>query len=285
MEEKERIQDILAFKVINLFRSTFKARLMDKLPLHKESFFCKGVYCYVSSMVELRRSEREFLPDMYTWLKSFKPGEVFYDIGANIGMFSLTVAKIFNQEVKTYAFEPSFSTFASLARNVATNGFDTSIYPFCIALGNTSGMRVFNYTDLTSGASVHTLDATLNQMGGKFAPIYRQKIISYSLDDLVTQFGFEKPNHIKIDVDGGEGEIVDGMRHILSSSDLKSVMIEVTETNKDDEGVGRIVAIFEEAGFQREFDVRHPGYKDYPFVFDILFTKNWKLSHVSNPYN
>lgn len=279
MEEKERLQDILAFKIVNLFQSTFKARLMDKLPLYKESFFCKGVYCYVSSMVELRRSEREFLPDMYTWLTSFNPGEVFYDIGANIGMFSLTVAKLYNQEVKTYAFEPSFSTFASLVRNVAANRFDTAVYPFCIALGSIRGMRVFNYTDITSGASVHTLDAAINQMGGKFSPVYRQKIISYSLDDLVSQFGFEMPNHIKIDVDGGEPEIVDGMRHILSSSELKSVMIEVTETNKDDEEIKRIIAIFEEAGFQRELDVRHPGYKDYPFVFDILFTKNWKIPH------
>jgi hypothetical protein len=97
MPEKERFRDYLAFTIINIFQSTFKARLMDKLPLYQEATFRKGVYCYISSTVELRRSQREFEPQMSAWLENFKPGEVFYDIGANIGMFSLTVAKIINR--------------------------------------------------------------------------------------------------------------------------------------------------------------------------------------------
>jgi hypothetical protein len=64
MAEKERLRDIIAFRIVNLFQATFKARLMDKLPLYRESRFCKGVYCYISSMVELRRSERMYLPEV-----------------------------------------------------------------------------------------------------------------------------------------------------------------------------------------------------------------------------
>ncbi|NWF63119.1 MAG: FkbM family methyltransferase [Chloroflexi bacterium] len=277
MTEKERLRDYIAFKIVNLFQSTFKARLMDKLPLYKEAAFCKGVYCYVSSMVELRRSERLFLPDVYAWLSGFKPGEVFYDIGANIGMFSLTAAKIHNGQVQTYAFEPSFSTFGSLVRNVIGNGFGDVIIPFSIALGRARGVRSFNYTDIASGASVHTLDTLVNQTGGEFTPAFKQQVISYSLDDLVEQFGFPVPTHIKIDVDGGELEIMEGMQGVLRDSSIKSILVEITQNHHEDKQALRILDILKKSGFRRTLDIPHSGFKTYPLVSDTLFTKDWNL--------
>ncbi|HRQ22145.1 MAG TPA: FkbM family methyltransferase [Anaerolineales bacterium] len=285
MAEKERFRDYIAFKIINLFQSTFKARLMDKLPLYKEAAFCKGVYCYIASVVELRRSERLFLPEVYAWLESFKPGEVFYDIGANIGMFSLTVAKLYNGQVKIYAFEPSFSTFDSLVRNVIGNRFGDVIIPSSIALGRMRAVRTFNYTDIVAGASVHTLDAVINQTGEEFNPVFKQQVISYSLDDLVEQFGFPVPTHIKIDVDGGELEIIEGMRNILSRSKIKSVLVEITEAHEGDEQVRRIMDIFKETGFRRSLNIPHSGFKTYPMVADILFTKDWNIPHDKNLQN
>jgi FkbM family methyltransferase len=279
MPEKERFRDYLAFKIVNIFQSTFKARLMDKLPLYKEAAFCKGVHCYISSTVELRRSEREFQPQMSAWLRNFKPGEVFYDIGANIGMFSLTVAKMHNKQVKVYAFEPSFSTFASLVRNVIANHFGDVIFPYPFALGSVQGLRNFNYTDIAAGASVHTLDTVVNQTGSEFIPAFSQQVISYSLDEMVRSFGLASPTHIKIDVDGGESEIIEGMKQILQSSVIKSVMIEITEIHQDDAQVKEILEIFRNAGFKESMRIAHGGFKTYPLVADVLFTKNWELAH------
>ncbi len=280
MKENERLHDRIAFKIVNLFGATFKARLMDKLPLYREAFFCKGVFCYISSMMELSRSERLYLPEVRAWLESFAPGDVFYDIGANIGMFSLTVAKIHRGQIKAYAFEPSFSTFGSFVHNVIGNGFEDVIIPFSIALGRGQELLDFNYTDITSGASVHTLGRLVNQTGGEFTPAFKQQVISYSLDNLVDQFDFPVPTHIKIDVDGGETEIIEGMQKTLARPDVKSVLVEVTEVSKDDPSVRQIISNFEIAGFKEELRIRHPGYKNYPFVFEILFTKNWKFSHA-----
>ncbi len=280
MPGKERFRDYLAFKIVNIFQSTFKARLMDKLPLYKEAAFCKGVHCYIASSVELRRSQREFEPQMYNWLKSFKPGEVFYDIGANIGMFSLTVAKIHAKQVEVYAFEPSFSTFASLVRNVIANHFGDVIFPFSFALGSVQGLRNFNYTDVASGASVHTLDTVVNQTGNEFTPAFSQRVVSYSLDEMVRSFGLPSPTHIKIDVDGGEHEIIEGMKQILDGVGIKSVMIEITEVHKDDELVKEVIDVFKGAGFKEALRIDHSGFKTYPLVSDILFTKNWELIHA-----
>ena len=279
MPEKERFRDYLAFKIVNIFQSTFKARLMDKLPLYKEAAFCKGVHCYVASSVELKRSQRDFEPQMSVWLRNFKPGEVFYDIGANIGMFSLTVAKMHNKQVSVYAFEPSFSTFASLVRNIIANHFGDVIFPFSFALGSVQGMRNFNYTDIASGASVHTLDTVVNQTGSEFTPAFSQKVISYSLDELVRSFGLASPTHIKIDVDGGEREIIEGMKQILQGSAIKSVMIEITEVSKDDDQVKEIINVFKNAGFKEALRIDHSGFKNYPLVADVLFTKNWEITH------
>lgn len=285
MSENERLRDTIAFKIVNLFGATFKARLMDKLPLYREAFFCEGVHCYISSMMELSRSERLYLPEVRTWLESFAPGEVFYDIGANIGMFSLTVAKVHGGQVKTYAFEPSFSTFGSLAHNVIGNRFGDVIIPFSIALGRGQGLRSFNYTDVTSGASVHTLDTLINQTGGEFTPAFKQQVISYSLDDLVENFNFPVPTHVKIDVDGGELEIVEGMQKILRKPGIKSILVEVTETYEGDELVRRLMDIFRGSGFEKARSIPHSGHKTYPLVSDILFTKDWNSSHDTKTSN
>jgi FkbM family methyltransferase len=279
MSEKERFRDIAAFHIVNIFQATFKARLMDKLPLYREARFCKGVYCYISSMVELRRSERTYLPEIYTWLKSFQPGDVFYDIGANIGMFSLTTAKLHEGQVKSYAFEPSFSTFGSLVRNIIGNQFEKIIIPFSIALSNIYGMRNFNYSDISSGTSVHTLDTVVNQTGMEFIPAFHQQVITYPLDELVAHFGLPVPTHIKIDVDGNEYEIIEGMKDTLGKDNVKSVLVEITETQEEDERVKQIQDIFHSKGFKRALDVPHSDFKKYPLVSDVLFTKNWELPY------
>jgi len=281
MTQNERFRDILAFKIVNIFQSTFKARLMDKLPLYKEAAFQKGVYCYVASSVELGRCQREFEPQMLVWLKQFAAGDVFYDIGANIGMFSLAVAKLHGGAIVTYAFEPSFSTFATLVRNIVANRFGDFILPFSFALGSRLGVRNFNYTDISSGASIHTLDLVVNQTGREFSPAFSQKVISYSLDELVRDFDFAQPTHIKIDVDGGEREIVEGMKIILRGDKIRSVMIELTEVDESDENVRAIRAVFGEAGFKEAMQIEHTGRANlYPRVSDVLFVKNWEFDHV-----
>lgn len=140
-------------------------------------------------------------------------------------------------------------------------------------------MRNFNYTDIASGASVHTLDTVVNQTGSEFTPAFSQKVISYSLDELVRSFGLASPTHIKIDVDGGEREIIEGMKQILQGSAIKSVMIEITEVSKDDDQVKEIVNVFKNAGFKEALRIDHSGFKNYPLVSDVLFTKNWEITH------
>jgi len=77
------------------------------------------------------------------------------------------------------------------------------------------------------GASLHALGKPIGQGDEAFEPRHRQGVLGASLDDLVGQFGLPFPNHIKIDVDGIEEEIVAGAERTLDDVRLKSVLIEV----------------------------------------------------------
>jgi len=178
-----------------------------------------------------RSVEKE--PNTVKWLEEFVlPGDVFYDIGANIGAYSLIASKIRKGDVKVYAFEPAFPSFNQLCNNVLINDCQDSIIPLQLALSAETCLEHFNYYSLDPGRAFNSLgDASLSD-GNSFSPVYIQNVISYKIDDLISQFGLPIPNHIKIDVDGFEIKVLKGANNTLASDDLKTLLIEVDEANE-----------------------------------------------------
>jgi hypothetical protein len=60
--------------------------------------------------------------------------------------------------------------------------------------------------------------------------VYRQPVMIYRLDDLVEHLGLPLPNHIKLDVDGGELAVLEGAARTLASPSLRSMLIEVSSS-------------------------------------------------------
>jgi FkbM family methyltransferase len=171
-------------------------------------------------------------PEMITWFeKFFKEGDVFYDIGANIGAYSLVVSKLFNGKIKVYAFEPGFSNFGQLSKNIFINNCQESIIPLQIALSDQTGIDVFNYSNLTPGGALHALGEPTSYDGETFVPVFKQSIIAYQLDDFIRSFNIPAPNHVKIDVDGIEFKILQGAQGVLREFTSKSLMVEIDEDN------------------------------------------------------
>ena len=86
------------------------------------------------------------------WLERIvAPGDVLYDVGANIGAFSLVAANAHDQAVRVFAFEPSFVTYAALCRNVLENTCDKSHHPHAGGADGGQGNTVFKYRSLVSG--------------------------------------------------------------------------------------------------------------------------------------
>jgi FkbM family methyltransferase len=176
------------------------------------------------------------------WLENVVgQGETVYDIGANVGAYSLIAAKLGRRVV---AIEPAYASFAALCENIIVNEASEAIYPLAVTLGPATELGYFNYRDVEPGAGLNsTGDRPFLNGGSK--PIYRQPVLTYRLDDLVDQFALPPPNHLKLDVDGAEAEVLRGATRSLQSGALQTVMVEVNEDETDE-----VVDLLRESGMK-----------------------------------
>ena len=162
------------------------------------------------------------------WIDGFKKDSIFIDIGANIGMFSLYAAK---KNHKVIAFEPESLNFACLNLNIFDNKFNNKISAFPIALNNESKISHLNMSKIAFGGSGSTFDREVNEYGLHLKSIYSQGSVAFKLDDVLKEINIT-PDYIKIDVDGNELKVIQGMTGILEDKNLKSICIELSELNK-----------------------------------------------------
>lgn len=219
--------------------------LKDALNLTERMDYARhDIFLHVDSHAEhsLRLHSCKKEPDTVEWIETFmRPGDVFYDIGANVGPYSLVAAKFFAGAVKTYAFEPAFLNFTQLCRNVFLNNCQESVIPLSVALSDETAIGAFNYHNLVPGGSLHTFGEAIDHKGQRFEPVLKQPVISYRTDDLIKQFGLPVPNHIKIDVDGIELAVLQGAEKTLADPSVRSLVVELEEGEHETQ-IGEYVA-------------------------------------------
>lgn len=168
-------------------------------------------------------------PDTLTWIdETIKPNEILWDIGANIGLYSLYAAK--RGHIAIYAFEPSALNFGLLVEHVALNKCGHTVHPLCVALSDRTGIFPLHMSALTVGRAGNSLHTPVSQSGA-FTSAFSQTVPGLRGDDAVTMLGVPRPHHIKLDVDGIEGAILAGMPQVLAH--VRSVLVEVEGANAD----------------------------------------------------
>jgi FkbM family methyltransferase len=173
-------------------------------------------------------------PDTIRWIDGFEPGDVFWDVGANVGVFCLYAVR--QRGVRVLAFEPSADNYAVLCRNVEINAFEDRVAPYCIALSGGTELGVLNSPSREMGASLHQFgkrgEASRYWDGG--STISTQGVVGFSIDDFIGQFRAPFPTRLKIDVDGLEWPILQGAKNTLCDRRLKSVMAELPLSDEDE---------------------------------------------------
>ena len=150
---------------------------------------------------------------------------MFYDIGANIGVYSLYAA--FKKKTQVFAFEPSPFNFATLSRNIVLNGLSGNISAFCAALSDKTVLDRLHMSSIQAGAAHTGFQNAINEFGQPLNAVHTQATLGFQMDDFISIFKVPSPHHIKIDVDGAEQLVISGASTTLKGSDLKSILIEL----------------------------------------------------------
>lgn len=170
-------------------------------------------------------------PETLEWMNSYGgKNKILYDIGANVGLYSIYYSKKFSAE--TYAFEPSFKNLEIFTKNIRLN----NLYKLVNVIPNaaTKEQKISNFFQLNyfagnAGATFgdKLVEKNLKSMViKKFLPI-KYKTLGISLDHLINHKIIKKPDLIKIDVDGNEYEVILGLEKFLQKKIKISILIEI----------------------------------------------------------
>lgn len=180
-------------------------------------------------------------PCTVRWIEEFAHKGVFYDIGANVGVYSLVAASLMDgSENRVIAFEPAYFNFNRFCENIVLNHLSERIIPLNIALTDKTELSDMHFSSNEFGYGEISLD---EHGGGNFI-----KVLEVPLDNVIRYFGLPVPNHIKIDVEGGELDVLRGGMETFRNPLVKSVMIEVDKSIplRDQE----VCNFFNDAGFR-----------------------------------
>ena len=192
------------------------------------------IWINASSPAEKNWRARSCAKEPWTveWLRTaVQPGEVLYDVGANVGAFALVAAK--HSQARVVAFEPGYANFARLCANIQLNGCQHTIVPVPLPLAERSGLVGFRYRGVEPGQSRHKMKPEAWRFRGPASGTasgivrYEQPVLAMTLDTMIATFDLPPPHHLKIDVDGAEHRVLAGAPHTLGSETLRTVLIEV----------------------------------------------------------
>lgn len=210
-------------------RMRLREQLVHRLPMDYAGSPLTLEVTSPQELTRLRSCSKE--PWTVAWIENWvEPGDVLFDVGANVGAYALIAARHTEGQARVFAFEPAFANYAALCRNIVANGCEQSITPLPVALGAKTEFVRFRYRMLAAGAALHSMGDRLPgvKSDGSVGEIaYEQTMLGYRLDDFIATFGLPWPQHIKLDVDGAEFEVLAGAARALAHPKLRSVLIEM----------------------------------------------------------
>ena len=184
-------------------------------------------------------------PETEAWIDAMPEDACFWDIGANIGLFSLYAA-LRAGGGHIVAFEPAAVNYALLNRNIEANGMDHRVSAYCIALAEWTRLDVLNMAKTHAGTALHGFGTQEDHYLRPIATKFHQGAIGFSVDGFVELFSPPLPTHVKIDVDGLEPDILRGGAKTFSAPSVQSMIVEMEGSDERQAG---IVALMVELGF------------------------------------
>lgn len=164
-------------------------------------------------------------PETLEWIDSIPENSVLWDVGANIGLYSVYAAQ--KKRCRVWAFEPSVFNLELLARNIFANGLTGQVCIVPVALSDRLGSSQMRMTTTEWGGALSTFGQEFGWDGEAIRQVFEFQTIGLSMEDAVQKLSIPQPEYIKMDVDGLEHFILKGGPAVLAG--VKQVLIEVND--------------------------------------------------------
>ena len=230
---KKSIEIILKFVVLFLSKINLGRFILEEL--NKNILNNKKVIIYKDSRLKFYTPNRLSYyridtfctkePETLEWIDKFEKKTTFWDVGANIGLYSCYAAK--SKECQVYAFEPSIFNLEWLGRNIFLNNLVKKIVVIPIPLTEMISESTLNFSSTEWSGALTTFGQSFGHDGKALKKVFEFSTLGISMNDAKNFLKIPQPDYLKIDVDGIEHLILKCGEKILSNT--REVLIEVNE--------------------------------------------------------
>jgi FkbM family methyltransferase len=191
-----------------------------------------------------------------------KPGMTFFDVGANIGLYSILAAKRVGPRGVVHSFEPTPATAVRLEANVGLNNF-SNIKVNQVALSDKRGTAKFYLHQADDRNSLSAISS--NSI----------VIPTITLDEYIAENLISAVDLMKMDVEGAELLVLQGASKLISGRNAPTIMLEINGPALEGMGTseGDLTALLNECGYELRTLAQHSGYRN------VLATKHPSARH------
>lgn len=243
----------IAKLLINIFQlnnSSFPVAVeLNQLlnPTFNASYNGKNIIWYTPNGRTLWRAKTVISeePMIVEWInESFNDSTIFLDLGANVGSYSIfATTKGCN---KVYSCELDLLNCSILYHNIVQNSLTNTIQILPFPASSTSKIVDVFFRDFTAGDALQSIDRVSPFNTLSTSKSHSLKLLASPLDQVFATYSLALPTHIKIDVDGNELEVINGMKNILANA--KSIYFETSVDVQND--CNRCLDIMHDLGYK-----------------------------------
>ena len=198
------------------------ARLSRFLPRGYHAYPAPGGWLYLDvreSQMMLARVLRIYEPDKFAAMRlRLRPGDVFVDVGANKGDFSVLAARLVGPRGRVIAVEPEAANADWIERSVARNKY-RNVEVARVALAESAGEATLYLGEKSGWHSLISADGVVTT-GEVVVP-------TQTLDELLAERGVARVDAIKIDVEGAEERVFAGASRTFGGTDPMTLLLDV----------------------------------------------------------
>lgn len=221
----------MLYKIANFYAAFFANKLFYKW--NKLLFHCalRGLGIH-NSQTRKRSGEENFLRNLLNQKgnqKNTNQNLVIFDVGANVGNYSLYIKKI-NPNTDIYAFEPHPKTFQKLEKTASQNNFNA----FNVGCGESEGnLTIYDYAQNDGSSHASLYKGVMEDIYQKESIATEVKIIPLDpfIEKLIVENKISQIDLLKIDTEGHELAVLQGAKSALEKGIIKAIHFEFNSMN------------------------------------------------------